>query len=108
MCLLHDFLYEEVNPFYQLLDEVTRIRELLTEARQRAEKRLSKRLETGVAVKKQVIDLELSIDSCLHILDEKKNTRRIKITNNHTSRCSISSLITTHKRQLPTMRLIDQ
>ncbi|KAL3805628.1 hypothetical protein HJC23_005872 [Cyclotella cryptica] len=69
--LRHDFVYEEANPFYQLIDRVTRIRELSKEARQRAEKKLSKRLETGVAVKQQVVDLELPIDQCLRIRDEK-------------------------------------
>ncbi|KAL7476781.1 hypothetical protein ACHAW6_002615, partial [Cyclotella cf. meneghiniana] len=69
--LHHDFLNEEINPFYQLIDRVTRIRELSNEARQRAEKKLSKKLETGVAVKHHVVDLKLSIDPCLSIREEK-------------------------------------
>jgi hypothetical protein len=57
--LHHDLVYEEMNPFYQLVERVRQNRELSQEARQRASRKLSKRFNTGVALKPVLFDAEI-------------------------------------------------
>lgn len=69
-------IFEEVNPFYQLIDRVRQSRELSKEVRQRAEKKLNRRTIGGTALKQQVIDLGL--ESPFIEIDEssKFNTKK--------------------------------
>mmetsp|Transcript_31729 Transcript_31729/g.57450 ORF Transcript_31729/g.57450 Transcript_31729/m.57450 type:complete len:658 (-) Transcript_31729:16-1989(-) len=60
--LHHDFIYEEENPFYHLIDRVRHSRELSKEARKRAEIKLNNRSsKSGTALKQQVLQLGLEI-----------------------------------------------
>ncbi|KAL7543761.1 hypothetical protein ACHAXR_013059, partial [Thalassiosira sp. AJA248-18] len=62
--LHHDFIYEEENPFYHLIDRVRQSRELSKEARKRAETKLNNRRsssKSGTALKQQVLQLGLEI-----------------------------------------------
>lgn len=71
--LNHDLIYEEINPFFHLTDRVLQARELSKEARQRAEMKLSRRTNPGVALRQQVVDLGLSSDqSCLRLATDTK------------------------------------
>ena len=71
--LNHDLIYEEINPFFHLTDRVLQARELSKEARQRAEMKLSRRTNPGVALRQQVVDLGLSSDqSCLRLASDTK------------------------------------
>lgn len=56
--LHHDFIYEEENPFYHLIDRVKQSRELSKETRRRAEKKLRDRSsKSGAALKQQIVQL---------------------------------------------------
>lgn len=69
--ILHNDLFiEEVNPFWHLTDRLDKARELSKEARQRAEMKLSRRTNTGVALRQQVVELGLSTDM-LRISEDK-------------------------------------
>lgn len=60
--LHHDFIYEEENPFYHLIDRVRQSRELSKEARKRAEKKWQNRSsKSGSMLKQQVFQLGLEI-----------------------------------------------
>ena len=75
--LNNDLFIEEVNPFWHLTDRVSKARELSKEARQRAEMKLNRRTNTGVALRQQVIDLGLSSEqSCLRLTEDKFYTKK--------------------------------
>ncbi|KAL7543071.1 hypothetical protein ACHAWF_007319 [Thalassiosira exigua] len=60
--LHHDFIYEEENPFYHLIDRVRESREQSKKARKRAEIKLSKRSsKLGAPLKQQVMKLGLEV-----------------------------------------------
>lgn len=52
---------DEDNPFYLLVDRVEKSREYSKEARRRAEMKLSKRLQKGIAIKQQSIELDFEM-----------------------------------------------
>lgn len=60
--LHHDFIYEEENPFYHLIDRVRQSRELSKEARKRAEMKLSKRSsKQGATLRQQVLTMGIEV-----------------------------------------------
>lgn len=69
--LNHDLIYEEVNPLFHLTDRVSQAREMAKNARKRAEGKLNRRTNPGVAVRQQVLDLGLSND-CLRLRTDEK------------------------------------
>jgi len=75
--LHHDFIYEEENPFYHLIDRVKQSRELSKQTRKRAEKKLKNRSsKCGAAVKQQVLQLGLEIPFIEMEKDSKFYTKR--------------------------------
>lgn len=75
--LHHDFIYEEENPFYHLIDRVKQSREQSKEARKRAETRLQYRSHSklsGAPLKQQT--LQLGVNHPILAMEEKFYTKR--------------------------------